>query len=88
MSVGRTACDQVPDLTVTRIRSAQAPQRRIGLAHDEASCRESSLLFWKAVNARHAASICEEGAKRQLDLEVLDTEINALNDLIAVQCGS
>ena len=80
-------CNQVPDVATARVRWADARQRSFGSAHDEKSCRANSSLFLEAVNTRQVASICEEGAKRQHDLDMLDAEINAFNDLIAAQCG-
>jgi hypothetical protein len=68
-------------------KSKRFSQRSFGSAHDEKSCRTNSGLFLEAVNTRQVASICEEGAKRQHDLDMLDAEINAFNDLIAAQCG-
>jgi hypothetical protein len=40
-----------------------------------------------AVTARQAASICEVGSERQRDIDLLDSEIDAFNDLIAAHCG-
>jgi len=39
------------------------------------------------VTARQAASVCEDGSDRQRDLDLLDSEIDAFNNLIAAQCG-
>ena len=36
---------------------------------------------------RHEASVCEGVIDRQRVLELLDSEIEALNDLIAMQCS-
>ena len=38
--------------------------------------------------ARQAVSICMGGRDHQRDLERLDFEIDAFNDLIATQCAS
>lgn len=35
---------------------------------------------------RQAASLCEDSVKRQRNLEMLDAEIDAFNNLIAAQC--
>jgi hypothetical protein len=39
------------------------------------------------VTARHFASFCKDGTDRQRALELLDSEIEAFNDLIATLCG-
>ena len=41
----------------------------------------------EAVEARQAASLCEDAINRQRNLEVLDAEIDAFNNLIAAQCS-
>ena len=43
--------------------------------------------FISTVTARQAASVCENGIDRQQDLDLLDSEIDAFNNLIAAQCG-
>ena len=61
-------------------------QHNIGGKED--SCRAYSLAFLEAVQRRHVASICEDEPNRQRDLELLDVDIDAFNNLIAAQCGS
>jgi hypothetical protein len=39
------------------------------------------------VTTRQAASFCTEGLDRERTLELLDSEINAFDDLIATQCN-
>ena len=41
--------------------------------------------FLEAVTSRQTASFCNEGIDRQRILELLDSEIDDFNDLIAVQ---
>jgi hypothetical protein len=38
--------------------------------------------------ARQAASTCKDGIGRQPILDVLDSEIDAFNNLIAARCGA
>ena len=42
-----------------------------------------SNRFFEAVKAREAVSTCDDGIGHQRDLDVLDTEINDLNNLIS-----
>jgi hypothetical protein len=78
-------CAQVSDLAAARLRWAAA--RRVDPAQEEKKCRAYRIHFYDAVTARQAASICEDGIRRQRDLDLLDVEIDAFNNLIAAQCG-
>jgi len=80
-------CGQVSDLAAARLRWAAARQSRLGPAQDEQKCRAWGIHFYNAVTVRQAASVCEVGSDRQRDLDLLDSEINAFNNLIAAQCG-
>jgi hypothetical protein len=51
------------------------------------SCRSYNANFVEAVMVRQAASVCRSGIELQRTLELLDSEINALNDLIATHCS-
>ena len=80
-------CAQVSDLAAARVRWAAARQSRVDAAQDEKRCRAYRIHFYDAVTARQAASICEDDIHRQRDLDLLDFEIDAFNNLIAAQCG-
>jgi hypothetical protein len=80
------ACTHTPDVSVARTRWAHAREKS-DASHREDNCRASSGLFWEAVNIRQVVSICEEGADRQRDLSILDTDIDTLNEMIAVHCS-
>lgn len=45
-----------------------------------------TALISTAVLARQAVSICGNGSDHQRNLALLDSEIDAFNDLIATQC--
>ncbi len=62
-----------------RAADASADTRKI--------CRAYGTHFYEAVEARQAASLCEDAINRQRNLEVLDAEIDAFNSLIAAQCS-
>jgi hypothetical protein len=84
-TVGAT-CPRNPDVSTARARWA-ATREKISSVRNENNCRVSSGLFWEAVNIRQVVLNCEEGTGRQRDLDGLDAEIDALNEMIAVQCG-
>jgi hypothetical protein len=85
---GTSGCSQLSDLSAARLRWAAVRESRVDPSHSEESCRSYRSNFFEAVTTRQAASVCRDGADRQRTLELLDTEINSLNDLIATQCGS
>jgi len=80
-------CAQISDLPAARLRWAAARQSRVDAAQVEKKCRAYRIHFYDVVTARHAASICEDDIHRQRDLDLLDFEIDAFNNLIAAQCG-
>jgi hypothetical protein len=80
------SCGQVSDVSAARLRWERVRQNSGNPAQHEESCRAYSTLFLEAVKTRQVASICEEGPGRQRDLDMLDAEIDAFNNLIAAQC--
>jgi hypothetical protein len=80
-------CNQLSNLSTTRLRWAAARKSRIDTAQSAETCRSYSSNFFEAVTARQAAFFCTHGVDRQRILELLDSEIDAFNDLIATHCG-
>jgi hypothetical protein len=85
---GTSGCSQLSDLSTARLRWAAVRKSSVDPGHSEESCRSYRSNFFEAVTTRQAASICRDGADRSRTLEVLDTEIEAFNNLIATQCSS
>ena len=50
------------------------------------ACRAFAAAFLELVMARGVATTCVREADRDSDINALDAEINAVNDLIAVKC--
>jgi hypothetical protein len=80
-------CRQLPDLSAARHRWTSVRKEPVNPAHNEESCRSYRTNFFEAVTTREAASLCREGIDRQRNLDLLDLEIEAFNDLIATQCS-
>jgi hypothetical protein len=53
-------------------------------ADKEKICRAYAALFYEAVTLRQVATTCTVGER---NLAVLDSEINAFNNLMATKCG-
>jgi hypothetical protein len=86
LSVAHASCSQASEIAAARVRWAAARQH-VGNSPTAESCRAYSHVFLEAVNTRHVASICEDGADRQRDLALLDADIDAFNNLIAAYCS-
>jgi hypothetical protein len=80
-------CTQVSNLSAARLRWATVRKTHVDPAHNLQNCRSYATNFLEAVTTRQTASICKEGMDRKRTLELLDSEIEAFNDLIATLCS-
>jgi hypothetical protein len=81
------SCRQEADMAAARTASAVARSSRVVPAEQPDRCRAYSKVFFDAVEARQAASICADDTDRQRTLAMLDAKIDAFNNLIASECG-
>jgi hypothetical protein len=81
-------CGQSLDFRAARIRWANARQSGPSSEDPGQICRAYGNQFYEAVEARQAVSECKVGLERQKDIEILDVEIEAFNNLIATHCGT
>jgi len=88
VGVEMPGCSQLSDLSAARLRWAAVRKKPVNPAHNEESCRSYGTNFFEAVTMRQAASTCRDSIDRERNRKLLDGEIDALNDLIATQCGS
>ena len=82
-----SSCGQISKLSEARLRWAATRQVRVDPAQTDKTCRAYGQQFYEAVEARQAASVCQDGVSRQRDVDMLDAEIDAFNNLIAAQCS-
>lgn len=82
-----SVCGQLQDLVATHLRWVTVRNSHVDPANHEMSCRSYNANFVEAVTVRQAASVCRSGIELQRTLELLDSEINAFNDLIATRCS-
>jgi hypothetical protein len=80
-------CRQLSDFSAARLRWAAVRKAGVGPDQTAKNCRSYGTNFFEAVMARQAASFCGDEINRRRILELLDSEIDAFNDLIAAQCG-
>jgi hypothetical protein len=85
---GTSRCGQALELAAVQQRWATARQTYVDPGHNEKNCRTYGIHFYEAAMARQAVSMCGDGSDHQRDLDLLDSEIDAFNNLIATQCSS
>ena len=78
-------CTSNKDIDASRTRWATLRSHPANAADNEKSCRAYAASFYESVTLRQAAARCVDGER---NLAVLDSEINAFNDLLATKCGS
>ena len=78
-------CSSVTELVALRGARAEIPRQGSRTQRSEATCRDYATSFYRVVLTRQAALAC--GVGRKTDLATLDSEIDALNELLATKCG-
>jgi len=82
-----SSCGQATEFAAARVRWAAVRQSRGDTTNNEKNCRAYGIHFYETVTARQAVSICRDGIDHQRDLALMDSEIDAFNNLIAAQCA-
>jgi hypothetical protein len=77
-------CASNKDIEASRSRWELLRGQSVKAAEKEKTCRALAASFYESVTLRQTAARCAEG---QRNLAVLDSEINAFNDLLATKCG-
>ena len=80
-------CGHASELATARLRWDAARRSPTDPALREKNCRAYGIQFYEAVTARQAISACRDGIDHQRELKLLDSDIDAFNNLIAAQCG-
>lgn len=79
-------CTSPSEIAASRTRRVVIRQQLINTTDHEMACRAFAAAFLELVMARGVAATCVRDADRNSDINALDAEINAVNDLIAVEC--
>ena len=77
-------CTSIKDIGASRSRWELLRSQLAKAANNEGACRAYAASFYESVTLRQAAASCADGGR---NLAVLDSEINAFNDLLAAKCG-
>jgi hypothetical protein len=72
------------DIDATRTRSATVGSQQANAADNETACRAYAASFYESVTLQAAARY----ADGERTLVLLDSVINAFNDLLATRCAS
>jgi 4-hydroxy-3-methylbut-2-enyl diphosphate reductase IspH len=86
-NVDAAYCGQASELSAARLRWTATRQTHVDPGQADKICRAYGQQFYEAVEARQAASVCQDSVNRQRDVDILDAEIDAFNNLIAAQCS-
>lgn len=81
-----TQCTSPGEIAASRTRRVVIRQQLFDATDREMACRAFAAAFVQLVMARHVAATCVQNADRDSDINALDAEINAVNELIAVKC--
>ena len=77
-------CTSIRDIDASRSRWELLRSQPAKEADREKICRAYATSFYESVTLRQASARCTDGER---NLAVLDSEINAFNDLLATKCG-
>lgn len=77
-------CASSKDINASRARWELLRSQPAEAADKEKTCRAYAASFYESVTLRQTATRCADGER---NLAVLDSEINAFNDLLATKCG-
>jgi hypothetical protein len=79
-------CTSPREIAAFRTRRVVIRQQFFNTTDHEMACRAFAAAFVELVMARRVAATCVREVDRDSDINALDAEINAVNDLIAVKC--
>ncbi|MGY8667837.1 hypothetical protein Q3C01_36515 [Bradyrhizobium sp. UFLA05-109] len=80
-------CASSRDVDVSRARWA-AVRSQPTKPDDQASCRAYAASFYESVKLRQEAALCSRDTDQARNLTILDSEIDAFNNLLATRCGT
>jgi hypothetical protein len=81
-------CASSRDIDALRARWATLRTQPTKTADNEATCRAYAASFYESVTLRQATALCNRDMDQTRHLVVLDSEIDAFNNLLATKCGS
>lgn len=83
-----SGCLSNHEIAASRAHWAAQRNQPISGSATEASCRLYAGSFYELVKLRRTTAACVGESDREQNLAVLDAEIDAFNNLLAMMCGS
>jgi hypothetical protein len=80
-------CASSSNIDAFRARWTTLRTQRAKTADNEATCRAYAASFYESVTLRQATALCNRDMDQAQNLVVLDSEIDAFNNLLATKCG-
>jgi hypothetical protein len=80
-------CASSRDIDAFRARWATLRTKSTKTADNEGTCRAYAASFYESVTLRQATAVCNRHMDQARNLVVLDSEIDAFNNLLATKCG-
>jgi hypothetical protein len=80
-------CASSRDIDVSRARWAAVRTQPTRTADNQATCRTYAASFYESVKLRQETALCTRDTDQARNLTILDSEIDAFNNLLATRCG-
>jgi hypothetical protein len=80
-------CASAGDIDAVRARWATVRTQPAKTADNQTTCRAYAVSFYESVTLRQATALCNRDMDQARHLAVLDSEIDAFNNLLATKCG-
>lgn len=81
-------CASSRDIDVSRARWAAIRTLPTKTADGQTTCRGYAASFYESVKLRQETALCSHDTDQARNLIILDSEIDAFNDLLATRCGT
>jgi hypothetical protein len=81
-------CVSSKDIAASRSRWAAVRSQPPNAVGNDTNCRAYAASFYESVTLRQAAAMCARETDNERNLAVLDSEVDAFNNLLATKCGS
>jgi len=80
-------CASARNVDAARARWATVRTQPAKTADNQTTCRAYAASFYESVTLRQATALCNRDMNQARNLVVLDSEIDAFNNLLATKCG-
>ena len=80
-------CASARNVDAARAHWATVRTQPAKTADNQTTCRAYAASFYESVTLRQATALCNRDMNQARNLVVLDSEIDAFNNLLATKCG-